>query len=232
MAGILYGVGVGPGDPELITLKAKKVLEKVHCIAVPKAGEKSTQLALSIISDYLNPAQEILELIFPMTSDKATLYHSWQKAAEQIIQKLDAGMDLCFVTLGDPTLYSTYMYVHKLIAQRGYRTEIIPGITAMSAIAAKVGISLAENDETLAVVPSGTELDLEAIIRHHDNIVLMKVSKNYQTITKILRDSGLEAQTITASRCGLPGEQIQIGLATETEKPDYFTTLIIKKNGV
>lgn len=232
MTGVFYGVGVGPGDPELITVKAKKVIETSPCIAIPQTGANSSKLALTVIAGYLHPAQEILELTFPMTTAEATLHASWTKAAGQIMVKLDTGRDVCLVTLGDPTLYSTCMRVYRLIVKQGYRAEIIPGITSMCAIAAKTGISLAENEATLAVVPASARIDLETVLREYDNIVLLKVSQNYETVKAILRKTGLEAKAVTVSRCGLPGERISTGLAFENEKPDYFTTIIVKKDGI
>ena len=159
MRGKLYGVGVGPGDPELITLKAKRVLEEVGCLAVPKTSSEKESLALSIVRGISGTEKELVELLFPMSFDEKLLEKSWGRAVEEVMGRLEAGKDVAFITLGDPTVYSTYMYIHRALKRQGYDTEIVPGITSFCASSAKVGISLAENRETLAVVPSAYDCE-------------------------------------------------------------------------
>lgn len=233
LAGILYGVGVGPGDPELVTLKAKRILEEADCIAVPRNAVKKDSLALSIVRNIIGKDRDIIELFFPMSFDEKTLESSWKKAAEELRDRLDTGMNVAFITLGDPTVYSTYMYMHKAISNMGYRTEIIPGITSFCAAAARAGISLGENRETIAVVPSAYECDkLDSIISDFDNIVLMKIARKFHSLKAKLKEQGLDGKAVLVSRCGLEDELVEFDLdKVNGEILSYFTTMIIKKNG-
>ena len=234
MKGKLYGVGVGPGDPELLTIKAKRILEKAAYIAIPKASMGKQSQALTIVEGVLEKKNEILELLFPMSFDENVLKEGWKVALIQVKEKLDLGMDVAFITLGDPTVYSTYMYLHKVLKEEGYETEIIPGITSFCASAARAGVSLGENRETIAVVPSAYECEnLGEILNSFDNVVLMKVSKNLSKLKAVLKEKNLLDKTVLVSKCGLPDELIQFDLeGQDDENLSYFTTMIIKKSGV
>lgn len=234
MTGKLYGVGIGPGDPELITIKAKRILNEAHIIAVPKTAAEKASQALIIAEGVMEAGKEILELLFPMSFDETVLEKSWNRAVDQIGEKLDAGKSVAFITLGDPTVYSTYMYIHKQLQAKGYVAEIIPGITSFCASAARAGISLGENKESIAIVPSAYECDhLDQIVKHFDNIVFMKVSKNFSPLTERLKAEGLLEKSVLVSKCGLEGERVIYDLdSLPGEGISYFSTLIVKKSGV
>lgn len=234
MPGKLYGIGVGPGDPELITLKAKRLLNEVQCIAVPKTASDRESTALSITEGILDHSKEVLELLFPMSFDEQTLSKSWEKAVSAIRARLDENKDVAFITLGDPTVYSTYMYIHKTIRSLEYQAEIIPGITSFCASAASVGISLGENKETIAIVPSAYECEnLTQVLDSFDNIVLMKVAGNLPGIKDKLSGRGLTDKAVLVSKCGFEDEQIEFDIEKAMQsKLSYFTTMIIKRNGV
>ncbi len=233
MKGKFYGIGVGPGDPELMTLKAVKTLERCACIAVPKTMEEKESLALSIARQVITEEKEILDLVFPMTHNKEKLDQSWAAAAEKITGCLDQGKNVALITLGDPSVYSTCMYVLKKLQEMEYEVEMIPGITSFCASAARAGISLAENRETLAVIPSAYDFTaLDQVLDTFDNVVMMKVSAKLQQVKEKLYEKGLDKQVVTVSRCGLEGEKIHYGLdGMEEESVSYFTTMIVKKNG-
>ena len=232
--GKLYGVGVGPGDPGLVTIKAKEIIETAGCIAVPKTKMEKESLALSIVKEIVGEGKDILELLFPMSFDEKVLEASWSTALEAIRAKLDSGCDVAFITLGDPTVYSTYIYMHKTLKLQGYEAVIIPGVTSFCASAAAAGISLAENRETLAVVPSAYECgNLDEILDEFDNIVLMKVSRSFGRIRDRLKAKGLDKKAVLVQRCGLPDEACFHDLdAVDEGAVSYFTTMIIKKSGV
>lgn len=234
MKGKLYGIGIGPGDPELITLKAKRILNQVDLIAVPKTASEKASQALTIAAAVLESEKEILELLFPMSFDEKVLEESWKVAINQICENLDAGKTVAFITLGDPMIYSTYIYLHKVLKQEGYETEIIPGITSFCASAARTGISIGENKETIAIVPSAYECDtLDTILDTFDNIVLMKVSKNLDKLKERLKAKDLLDKAVLVSKCGLPDELIEFDInKLDGNKLSYFTTMIIKKSGV
>ena len=234
MAGKLYGLGVGPGDPELVTLKAKRIMEEADFIAVPKTSRGKKSFALSIVEDILGPGKSVLELVFPMSFDEALLENSWNSAIEEIKKVLDEGKDIAFITLGDPTIYSTYMYVHKAVRRMGYPTEVVPGITSFCASASRAGISLGENRETIAVIPSAYECEnLEEILDGFDNVVLMKVYRNMERLGELLRRKGLDGNTLVVSKCGTDEEMVEFGLDNlDYSRLSYFTTVIVKKNGI
>jgi len=156
MNGKLIGIGVGPGDAELLTIKALNVLKNVDVICAPRSADSKPSLALSIVQGFLDERDdnyEILEPLFPMIEDETLLREHWDNAAVLISDKLRQGMDMAFVTLGDPTIYSTFSYVSKRIEDRGFEVEIVPGITSFTGCAATAGISLGEKDEIIVIVP-------------------------------------------------------------------------------
>jgi len=234
MTGKLYGVGIGPGDPELITIKAKRILGEADVIAVPKTAAEKTSQALDIAGDVVEKGKELLELLFPMSFDEEVLAKSWELAAAQIRDKLQKGLNVAFITLGDPTVYSTYMYIHKQLHREGYAAEIIPGIASFCASAARAGISLGENREAIAIIPSAYEFEnLERVLKTFDNVVLMKVSKSLSKLEEILKTEQLLDKSVLVSKCGMEDERIEFDWHSLTEeKTSYFSTIIVKKNGV
>lgn len=234
MKGKLYGIGIGPGDPELITIKAKRILNQADLIAIPKTASEKASQALTIAEGVLESEKEILELLFPMSFDEKVLEESWRVAINQVREKLESGKSIAFITLGDPTVYSTYMYLHKVLKHEGYETEIIPGITSFCASAARAGVSIGENKETIAIVPSAYECEkLDSILDSFDNIVLMKVSKNMDKLKEKLRAKDMLDKTVLVSKCGMEDELIEFDInKLDGNKLSYFTTMIIKKSGV
>jgi precorrin-2/cobalt-factor-2 C20-methyltransferase len=234
LTGKLYGIGVGPGDPELMTIKARRILGEVDCIAIPVTAVEKGSLALEIAKNFIKEEAETFELLFPMSYDGKLLLDSWNRAANQIRSKLDEGKDIAVLTLGDPTVYSTYMYIHKLLKVYGYEMEIIPAVTSFCASAARAGISLAENKESMAIIPSAYDCEnLDDVLDKFDNVVLMKVSKNLSALKDKLSEKGLLDKAVLVGKCGLEGETMDFGLKNiGKEKVSYFTTMIIKKNGV
>ncbi|KAF1084503.1 Cobalt-precorrin-2 C(20)-methyltransferase [Sporotomaculum syntrophicum] len=234
MAGKLYGVGIGPGDPELITIKARRILAEADVVAVPKTAAEKASFAQTIAEGAFEKGKELLELLFPMSFDVEVLERSWHEAIGQIREKLELGKTVAFITLGDPTVYSTYMYIHKQLYQEGYDTEIIPGVTSFCAAAARAGISLGENRETIAIVPSAYECNnLENILKSFDNIILMKLSKSLPKLKELLKSEGLSESAVLVSKCGLEDEKITYDLnLSDDEKISYFSTMLVKKGGV
>lgn len=231
MSGILYGVGVGPGDPKLLTLKAKEVLEGVSVIAVPvkKSGEEST--ALNIIKPVVNVAhKELVELEFPMEHSHTAMENSHSAAAARLRGLLDEGKDVALITLGDVSIYSTCTYVLKKIRAAGYETQIIPGIPSFCAGAALAGISLAEGHENLAVISSiRGQAAVEKFLDDFDNVVMMKAGRQMPMITGVLESRELLERATVLSNAGMPGQYI--GPPDTSRDYGYFTTLVVKKGG-
>lgn len=232
MTGKLYGLGVGPGDSGLITLKTKEILDRAEVIAYPvkECGEES--VALNIIKEVVDiRTKEVIEVVFRMERDKSRREQCRQDAAKLLISHLDQGKDIAMVTLGDVAVYSTYTYVHQMIKRKGYETEIVPGITSFSGGAALAEISLVEGNDGLGIVSALRGMDdLEKALGLFENIVLMKAGSSMPEIKALLVKLGLEDRAMVISNVGLEDEYI--GKIDLNREYGYFTTLIIKKGGL
>jgi precorrin-2 C20-methyltransferase len=183
----LYGIGVGPGEESFITLKAVKILQKVDVVIAPSSkGEGS--IAYEIAKPYIKGGVVFIE--FPMTYSKEDLKAKWEENVKKIKAFLDDGKDVAFITIGDPMIYSTYIYILKGI--EGYEAETIPGISSYSAAASRLNIPIAEGNETFAVVPSGDILEISKALDMFDNVVLMKISRRYEEIVNLLKEKTLK----------------------------------------
>jgi len=233
MLGKFFGIGVGPGDPGLITLKAYRILQETDVLCVPKSKTETTSLALSIIQPHLTKNQKIIEVIMPMQEDPAILNSYWREAAKTIAWHLFQGQNVAFLTLGDPSFYSTYSYLVRNLKKElpEITCEIIPGIMSISAAAARVGISLAEGKEKIAIIArSCDEVELLSILDNFNTVIFMKITGDFDAIINLLNKKGLASQAVLVSRCGLPGEKIIYDLSAQKGQPiDYFSLLIVKR---
>lgn len=229
--GKFYGVGVGPGDPELITVKAVKILQEVDVIIAPHTEKKEESTALSIVKPYIRPGIIILELVFPMILDKMDLAGVYENNANTIKGLLGEGKSVAFLTLGDPMLYSTYIHIYRLLKQDSISIETIPGVTSFCAAACRAGVPLADGNEVLSIIPATNNSErLENIFKNSDSLVLLKVYKNHRQIAAQLIESGLSENAVMISRCGLDGEEVIYNLNNLGEKkPNYLTTVLAKK---
>lgn len=225
MNGKFYGVSVGPGDPELITLKAINTIKKSDVIAFP-GREASNATAYNIAVQILPELSDkiLLPVEMPMSTDKDIIAAAHSTAATQIEEHLSNGKDVMFLVLGDVTIYSTYMYLQEIISSHGYTTEIVSGVTSFCAVAARTGISLCEWDEELVVIPS----------RHHvpdkfedgKNYVLMKAGSMLDVIRKKIKESDRDAVCI--ENCGMVDEKVYIGVDNIPSKAGYYSIVIVK----
>lgn len=234
--GVFYGVGVGPGDPELITLKAVNVLKSSAVIAVPRSSDKGSSRALEIIKGVFDfDGKEILELPLPMTKDRAALDVSRRQAASLVAQRLEKGQDVAFITLGDPLIFSTFSYLIPFVKELapGSGIKAVPGVTSFSAAASLRCVPLAETDERVIIVPAAYELEkVRDALASADTVVLMKVNRAIDGIIELLKEAGLIDKAFFVSRAGWPEEEIVTDLTTiKGTKPDYFSMIIIRKNG-
>ena len=226
--GILYGVSVGPGDPELLTLKAVRVLEACPVIAAPQTGGEKT-LALEIARGAVNlEGKTILELPFAMQRDRAKLEAAHAAAAEAIRAHLDAGRDVAMPNLGDVSIYSTFSYLMKRLGDEGYETVMIPGVPSFCAIAARLGISLTTMNAPLHIIPAGPRLTAEELTQPGTK-VLMKSASNLNGVLDLLKENDLLEKAALVRDCGLPTEQVYTDLAHDDVQPGYFSTFIVKE---
>jgi precorrin-2/cobalt-factor-2 C20-methyltransferase len=231
MTGVFYGVGVGPGDPELLTLKAVNVIREADVIIAPKTEKKEDSTALSIARPYLQNNVTVLELVFPMVNDTQILTEAWEYNKNAILDLLKEGKKVVFLTLGDPMFYSTYIYVFNLLEDCGYPVETVPGITAFCAIGSKMGYPLVEGNNVLSVVPCTIEEErLDEVLKTSDNLVLMKVYKNYTQILEKLEKYGLMENAIMVSKCGLDDETVVHDLKDAgLQKVNYLSTILTRR---
>jgi precorrin-2/cobalt-factor-2 C20-methyltransferase len=224
MKGILYGVGVGPGDEKMLTLRAVETLECADVIVVPDSGGEKT--ALRIAQRYIG-GKEIIYCPMPMTRDESVLEENHRRAADVICAQLDKGLNLAFITLGDPTVYSTYMYVHRLVRERGYTARIVSGVPSFCAAAARLELSLCDRGQALHIVPSSYD-HLEELLSLEGTKVLMKSGKNFPAVRESLRKHGLIGQSKMAERCSMEDEQLYENLDDVKDSNSYFSIIIVK----
>ncbi len=232
--GTLYGIGVGPGDPELITVKALKILAQTPHIFASASSKNTYSLAQNIVCAHLNGAR-VEQLPFPMTRDPKALQEAWERNARRVLGVLATGSDAAFVTLGDPLTYSTFSYLLRTI--KGFdptvRVVTIPGITSYHAAAALIHTPLGEGEESFFVVSGAMgAAKLREVIDKTDNIVLLKAYRHMGEILAALEETGLLDQAICISRCGLDGETVVEDLRALAGRPlPYLSLVIIRKKG-
>ena len=228
--GKFYGIGVGVGDPENITVKATKRLHEVDVIVLPeaKSGEGST--AFNIVKEYVKPDVEQLFLEFPMIRDVEARKVFRKNNAGKINVELEKGKNVAFLTIGDPMTYSTYTYVLEHISD-DVEVETIAGITSFNSIAARLNIPLMIGDEDLKVVSVNRKTDVYKEIENNQNLVLMKISRDFEKIKKAIIETGNKENAVIVSDCGKENEVVYWDIESVEEVP-YFSTMILKKGGV
>jgi len=226
MAGTLYGVGVGPGDPRMMTCLAVETIERCQIIAVPDHGREyavSYKIAKGMVKGL--EEKECLNLATPMTKDKRVLEENYAFAAAQITGHLEAGRDVAYLTLGDPTIYSTYIYIHRLVKKQGYDARIISGVPSFCAAAARIGESLADRSQQIHIIPSA--YDIEEALAYEGTKVFMKAASKLPDVKKVLRDNGLAA--VMVENCGLEKEHIYPAIDEMPDNAGYYTIVLVKE---
>ena len=211
MAGKIYGVGVGPGDPELLTIKAARLIKNAGVIGIPaehKETCKAYQIAAGAVEEIRE--KEVVPFPFLMTRDPERLKESHDRLAEKAAGYLDQGRDLVFLTLGDPAVYSTYMYLHRRLTAMGYEAEIVSGVTSFCAAAARLSVSLGDGSTPIHILPGS--FPLEEGLSLPGTRVLMKSGKQMGAVKKALVSG--EYEVLMAENCGMEGERL-IGRAQD-----------------
>lgn len=233
MSGIFYGIGVGPGDPELLTVKAIKAIEQVDVLIAPKTEKKDGSVALSVAKPYLKKDVEIVYQVFPMVKGFAeNSTEAWEANKQEILELLNAGKNVAFLTIGDPMFYSTYIYVFRLLENAGVEIKTIPGIPAFAAIGSQLGYPIVEGDDVLSIIPATASPEkVEKAMQAADNVVLMKVYKNFEDVADMLDKNEMAEQAVLVSRAGLDDEKIIYDvLAHKKDKLNYLSTILTRKN--
>ncbi len=230
--GRLYGIGVGPGDPELLTLKAARILGQVAAVFAASSSGNDHSIAQSIVAPHLAPEVPVIRLAFPMTRDTVALEAAWRANAAAMAGVLVSGRDAAFITLGDPLLYSTFGYVLPLVTELlpGLETMVVPGVTSFQAAAAATGTVLAASGENL-LVASGVDAPdrLRQALATADNAVILKAYRQFPRLRRMLTDMGLAGGTTFVTRLGHDGEAVERDLAKAPEAPHYLSLCLVKR---
>lgn len=224
--GKLYGIGVGPGDPELLTLKAVRLLQEADLVVVPDKGS-GEKTALEIVRTFVD-GKELLYCATPMVRDETVLAQSYDAIAQTLAPLLDTGKTLAFITLGDPTVYSTYMYVHQRMVALGYEAELVSGVPSFCAVAARLGVSLCERSERLMIVPASHK-DVDDCLTNDANLVFMKAGRDIGALQQALETKGLLGGASLVANCGMAGEQVYKKFEDMTDPTGYFSVVVVKK---
>lgn len=258
MAGILYGVGVGFGDPEYMTLKAVRVIRDCDVIGIP-AEDKSFctayDIALQAVPEIKD--KELISFAVPMTSDEKRLDAAYADGCERLMHYLERGSDIAFLNLGDPTVYGTYMNIHQKMLKAGYRAELISGVPSFCAVAAKLGIPLGLRRESIHILPgyyaqsearllarkkerispedagSFLEMEIHQYLERGDSVILMKPAGKTPELKRMverLEEQGL-CKAYAVTNCGMAGQRVYLDIRSLEEQAGYFTTLILKAAG-
>lgn len=226
MAGILYGIGIGPGDPELLTLKAVRLIRECGCIAVPgREWERSTAYRIARQAVPEIEGKEIIGIHMPMTKDPEELDRSFAAGAAAVEERLEEGYDVAFLTLGDVSIYSTYLYLHRLVAAHGYGTAMVSGIPSFCAAAARLNMGLAENSDELHILPATYRI--EEGLKLPGTKVLMKAGKQMGQVKKLLAAS--ELSVFMVENCGMEQERIVRRAEEIPEDAGYYSLIIAKE---
>jgi len=236
----LIGIGVGSGDPELLTIKAVKAIQNADVIMCPASKEDRPSIALSVVSSIIDKSknQEIVKLIFPMTKDRDVLEQTWKKNARIMAEKVLSGKNVVYLTVGDPYLYSTWMYMHKDIQQNHPEIKIsaIPGIVSIFTFASKVGVSIAEGADKVSIIPSCYDLTtVKEIAKNSETMVFLKDGRYFDQVVDLLKESGFPDDSIFAIGQDLGTDHEIIRKLTLGEVNDgtlttkYFSILVVKR---
>ncbi len=236
----LVCVGCGPGDPELLTVKAVKAIRNADVIMCPTSREGKESIAYSIILSVIDNSKkpEIVNLVFPMVKDKQTLEDTWEKNARVIANSIKSGKNVVYLTVGDPSLYSTWIYLQREIKSKfpEIKITVIPGIVSMFAFASKVGISIAEGDETVAVIPACYDLSrVKETAKNCDTMIFLKDGRYFDQVIALLREAGFPDSSLfaIAQDVGTNEEivkKLTLGEVTkDTLTSKYFSIMVVKR---
>lgn len=230
--GMLYGIGTGPGDPELLTLKAARVLGEVHKVYAARSSKNTHSVSHGIVREHLREGVEVEALPFPMTRDKDMLREAWTANARMVLEDLRTGRNVAFLTLGDPLTYSTFGYLWRTLRELDSEVpvEVVPGITSYNAAAAASGTILAEAEESFSVVSGAKGGDtLRKAAETADSVVVLKAYKHFGDILAALDETGMREHSVLVSNCGHEGERIMRDVEANGDKPQYFSLVLARK---
>jgi precorrin-2/cobalt-factor-2 C20-methyltransferase len=236
MTGKFYGVGVGPGAPDLLTLRAANILKTVDVVCIPRSSADKDSVALKVAGPHIPAGATIIEVSTPMTREREVLEAEWRRGAEKIAGYLRQGKNVAFITIGDAMLFSTYTYLMKQVRSILPEAEVesVPGVTSFAAAAAHLNIPLAEGGEKLAIIPAVEEPeDVRPVLEQFPNAVLMKAAGKYEELVDILDELGLKDKAVFVSKLGYPDQYVTYDLdSLRNTKRDYLSLILVKREGL
>ena len=227
MTGKLYGVGLGPGDPELMTLRAHRLIAGATVVAYPAlAGAAS--FARSIAADVIPSDAHEIVMDVPMSVERAPAQAAYDKGAAEIAEVLEAGNDVICLCEGDPFFYGSFMYLFARLSEQ-FEVEVVPGVTSITTCAARAGMPLAARNERLTILPGPLpEDELCARIEGAESVAIMKVGRHLAKIKGVIDGLGLTERAVYVERASLP-EEVVLPLADAPEKAPYFSMILLTK---
>jgi len=232
--GTLYGIGVGPGDPELITVKAFRLLKESPVIAYPKKRMGSKSYAHQIAELYVNPAEkEMLGLVFPMTKDQEVLEMEWARATAQVWEQLRQGKDVAFVTEGDPLFYSTFIHMMRIMQETHPEVPIksVPGVSSFLGAASRLGLPLADGDEQIGIIPATEDkVAMRNALIQHDCVIFLKVAKVLDMVLELLEELDLLHKASVATKVTSSEEVVWTDVRQLAgAELGYLTLMVVRK---
>lgn len=231
--GTFYGIGVGPGDPELITVKAKNLLERVRYVFTPISGRGKKSIAYSIAKNFISPDAAVESLVFPMTTERTVCEKAWEENVMKIVAVIEKGSDAAFITIGDPMTYSTYGYLLKKMKTMypDVQPITVPGVPSYLAGAASANLPLAEGNQVLTLIPGNTPGEkISKLLSLSDTAIFLKHHKKTENLCKVLQDMNLLNKAIYVSRCGFEDQIVTSNPTPDLlEKAEYLSLLVVKK---
>ena len=225
MSGTLYGVGVGPGDPELITLKAHRLISQAKVIAYP-AADHGVSFARQIVSDFISENCHEIPMIIPMRSERFPAQTVYDRAAERIAVHLDEGQDVVTICEGDPFFYGSFMYLFARLVER-FRTQIVPGVSSLNACTAAAMRPLCARNEVLTVIPSTLPAsELKSLLAQGGATAILKVGRHLPVLREVIEKAGLAARAVFVAHASLPYQSV-LPLAEAPETAPYFSMVLI-----
>jgi len=227
--GILTGVGVGPGDPELVTLKAINCIKSADVVILPGKSREDCR-AYDIIKDFADvDGKELLFKPFPMVMNKEALDEFHEQVTELVRVRLDRDESIAFITIGDPTIYSTFSYINSRIQEEGYRTQIVSGVSSVNAVAGRLGISIADGNEEVHIIPGSA--DLKETLGYRGTKIYMKSGRKLAELLELLKEdeSAGRISVMAVCNCGMETERIYRSLSEIPCDEKYLMTVIVKE---
>lgn len=231
MSGKLYALSTGPGAADLITVRAARILGSLDILYAPAGRKGGDSLALSIVREYLGEQTEIRCCHFPMSADSREKEAVWDDVSRALVQEVEAGKQVGFISLGDTMLFSTWVFLLQRIGHPEW-LEIVPGVTSFAAIAARAQMPLAMEQQSLAVVAcTAPEAEIAQALQQHDSLVLMKVYGRFPRIKALLAQADLLESALMMAEATLPGEQCwrQLSEVSDDQPLPYFSTILVNK---